>query len=276
MDTILNEKMLRKVQLRQLEVLKEVDRICKKNNIQYFLVGGTLLGAVRHGGFIPWDDDLDIGMERKEYDKFIEICSSQLDKKYFLQTQETDDNYWLPFAKIKINNTIFEEKCTQQVEMHKGIYIDIFPYDNIANLNMKNIGLISNIINLLTTSMGYRNKVVYIDKISTKIVIKLINILNKKTIIRIQTWIMKKDNHKQSKYITNFGSNYGYKKQTVKKEIYFPLKYIRFEDNEYPIPNNYEILLSRIYGDYKKLPPLEKRNSGHHIIHVDLGKDTEN
>ena len=127
----MNNKKLRKVQMVEVEILDEIDRICKKNNIKYFLVGGTLLGAVRHGGFIPWDDDIDLGMLREDYEKFIDICinSDELDKKYFMHSDETDSDYWLPFIKIRKNNTTFDEKVIKNCDTHKGIYVDIFPMD---------------------------------------------------------------------------------------------------------------------------------------------------
>ena len=124
---------LRKVQLVQLEIAKEIKAICERNNIEFFLESGTLLGAVRHGGFIPWDDDLDLGMTRSNYNKFIECASKELDNKYFLQTVDTDENYPLAFCKIRKNNTIYMEKAHEHTSFHNGIFVDVFPYDNIPD-----------------------------------------------------------------------------------------------------------------------------------------------
>ena len=108
----MDDKTLRKLQLTELDILIEIDKICKENNIQYFLIGGTLLGAVRHKGFIPWDDDIDVGMIRSDYEKFIDLCLNKnvLGEKYFLHCNESDENYFIPFVKVKKNNTTFAEE----------------------------------------------------------------------------------------------------------------------------------------------------------------------
>ena len=120
---------LRKV---QLEALLEVDRICKKFGITYQLFSGTLLGAIRHKGFIPWDDDIDICMLRNDYDRFIEVCKTELDTTYFLQNYETDKNFIHNITRIRKNNTIALQSACAELDMHHGIFIDIFPMDNIV------------------------------------------------------------------------------------------------------------------------------------------------
>lgn len=125
----MKRELLRKVQIEQLELAKEIKRVCEILNIPYFLDAGTLLGAIRHEGFIPWDDDLDMGMLRSAYDKFLKEAPAVLGEEYFLQTWHSDLNYGLPFAKLRKNNTVYKEEAAQNSGAHCGFYVDIFPYD---------------------------------------------------------------------------------------------------------------------------------------------------
>lgn len=132
---------LRKAQLLMLKILKEVHRICEKNGIHYFLSDGTLIGAIRHNGFIPWDDDLDIGMLRADYEKFKAAVQTELAEEFIFQSVETDNGCALPFAKVMLKNTKWLEAATKSKKTRKdmqGIYIDVFPYDKIpADLNIQ-------------------------------------------------------------------------------------------------------------------------------------------
>jgi len=113
----------------ELDIFKAFLKVCKENDLRYFLAGGTLLGAVRHKGFIPWDDDMDVLMPRKDYDRFLEIGQSLLPPEYFLQTRQTDREYPCNFAKIRDSRTTFVEKSLKDRVINHGVYIDIFPLD---------------------------------------------------------------------------------------------------------------------------------------------------
>lgn len=127
----MDNETLRKLQLVELEIANEIKRVCVENNIKYFLESGTLLGAVRHGGFIPWDDDMDIGMMRDEYEKFLKIAPEKLSSEFILQTWKNEKDYSLTFAKVRKLDTIFLEYEFKDSSMHNGIWVDIFPYDSV-------------------------------------------------------------------------------------------------------------------------------------------------
>ena len=126
----MDSKTLRQLQLVELKILLEIKRICELANINYFLIGGTLLGAVRHGGFIPWDDDIDIGMLRDDYNRFLDVFPQLSNKEYTLGTYNTDRGHVFSFGKIRLNGTQFREPRNEHILDNQGIYVDIFPYDN--------------------------------------------------------------------------------------------------------------------------------------------------
>lgn len=117
----------------QLELFVELDRICQKHNIKYFAGGGTMLGAVRHKGYIPWDDDIDINMFRKDYDKFCEVATTELKHPYFLQTPMTDIDFASYHVKLRNSNTTCTTKYDTMFKYNQGVFIDIFPYDYIPD-----------------------------------------------------------------------------------------------------------------------------------------------
>ncbi len=130
----LSKENLKRLQKVEFELLSEVDRICRKNNIQYTLYAGTLLGAVRHKGFIPWDDDADIAFLPEEYDKFFEACKRDLDKKkFFLQDYRTDEHYRWGYAKMRRNDSAFIREGQEHMKYHNGICIDLFILYNHSN-----------------------------------------------------------------------------------------------------------------------------------------------
>ncbi len=127
----MKQEMLRKLQMTELEILKDFDKICKKYGLTYFLEGGTLLGALRHQGFIPWDDDIDLIMPRKDYQELLKLYRKGLLKGYFFQCIETDPNYWNFFGKFRKEGTIFVTEEEKDIDSHQGIFVDIFPIDLI-------------------------------------------------------------------------------------------------------------------------------------------------
>ena len=128
----LDAETLRKVQLTELDILLEIDRICRKNGIVYVIIAGTMLGAVRHGGFIPWDDDADVGLLREEYEKFREACARDLNtEKYIFQDHRNTPGYRWGYGKIRRKDTLFLREYQEHMPYHQGIFVDVFPLDAV-------------------------------------------------------------------------------------------------------------------------------------------------
>jgi lipopolysaccharide cholinephosphotransferase len=251
---------LRKLQLIELKILLELKHICEKNNIKYFLMGGTLLGAVRHHGFIPWDDDIDVGMIRSEYSKFITICESELSEQYFLQTFETDKTYVNSFAKIRLNGTKYLEPNSSDELHHQGIFIDIFPFDKIPS---KFLSKKIHILKLLAyTRMGMITHGYRIPK-STTLKEKIFNlsiqyiskVFSKPKIILLRENLFQKFNKKDTDQYIN-SSLYCYP-----IEIFDHFSELEFEGIKLPVPAGYVKYLECAYGDFMRLPPENKRIS---------------
>jgi lipopolysaccharide cholinephosphotransferase len=269
---------LEKIHQIQLEMALEVKRICKKHNIKYIIIAGTLLGAVRHKGFIPWDDDLDIGMVRSEYERFIEICKKELKDGYFLQTWESDSGFASPIAKIRKNGTRFVEKNSSAASLHKGIYIDIFPFDNIPTGRLKQ--LIQNsstyiLKRMLLIRMNYKvwqdNE--FVKSILYKALKVLSSILSVNQIKKILNKNMTAHNNHYSEKVVTFGGSYGYKKESIKKEWLDNLKEIDFENEKLSAPANYIEYLTYFYGDFMTPPPENKRFNRHNIIDISFEEE---
>jgi len=276
----MNKEILRKVQLVQLEIAKEIKRVCENNNINYFLDSGTLLGAVRHQGFIPWDDDLDIGMLRNDYEKFLKIATKALKEDYFLQTWDTDKNYPLAFAKIRKKGTIYIERVAEMSKAENGIYVDIFPYDVFPNKKIQKIkqGLFIEIYRrIMLIKLKYypwTAKITFFNKIKTFIAylpIFLISIfVNKEKIKQKYTSVMTKHNNEKTDFLYEQAGASRYGKWIIPTKCFNSFINLPFEDTIFSCPNNFKKYLNTAYGNYMQLPPIEQRENRHNIIKIKL------
>ncbi|AQY49756.1 LPS biosynthesis protein [Listeria weihenstephanensis FSL R9-0317] len=247
----------------ELSILLDVTMLCDKHDLTYYLIGGTLLGAIRHEGFIPWDDDIDIAMPRKDFEAFQQIAKYELPESLFLHYGTTDPEYYLPIIKIKKNGTIFEEQSASPNVKHQGVFIDIFPLDNAK----KNTGFLFHtkgwVLKQLRSFLFLKmNEKTTIHKVAPwkKAVLRMTKSLPSSTLFDILTNLMQSDHDESTPFYVNYGSQYGYKKQTMPKTIYNPTATAKFEGYTFWIPAETRQWLERIYGDnYMELPPIEKR-----------------
>lgn len=248
----------------QLGILKHVDTFCKDNGIKYFLSGGSMIGAVRHHGYIPWDDDIDLMLLREDYDRLISLYTEKDNSDYKLHHFKLEDNYLKPFVKIDNSKTVLEEYTEEPIEM--GVNIDIFPIDIVPNDKSKQkkmykrFQLLKALIDLKTVKRSnsrawYKNLVFSISHF-------LLRPLPMKTLI----YALDKNASKYKGIESDFCGvavwGYGSKEINQRKNWEEVLE-VDFEDTKAPIPAGYDNYLTCVYGNYMQLPPEEKRVSEH-------------
>lgn len=237
---------LRRAQLRMLNILLEVDKILRQHHIDYWLDGGTLLGAVRHGGFIPWDDDVDISIRRQDYQRVREILIKELPKNLVFQDRSTEKYYPFVIGKVRDRNScLYEEKYTERVK-EKGIYIDIIPMEEVVSPCVKE-----------KVDYLYRHCFWGIHNYNNRKIEKVIGYLAYLPIATVvalcRFWTKIFPTHK-------WADTYGWviSHQFDEKDI-FPVKEVLFEGKAFYAPANVDRFLKAIYGDYMQIPPENKR-----------------
>jgi lipopolysaccharide cholinephosphotransferase len=266
---------LREIQLFELKMLKDVAKVCEENDIQYFLSSGTLLGAVRHGGFIPWDDDIDVYMPLPDYRKFLKIGQKLLDESYgniyFVQNYRTEKNYHEMWTQIRTNNTTSMPVSCKKYDIHFGMCLDIFPLVGCSNdlkkqekqkkaLQLNRLLLADKYIIAVNQPMTWKMKVLY-------------------TIPRsIRRWICKLN---ERRFMLDLDSHdyavtVWYKIPAVyPKDVFSKTIRIKFEDDEFDTMIEYDQYLTILYGDYMKLPD-EKDRGTHELTLGNIIVDLEN
>ena len=235
--------LLRRQQMRMLDILTEVDRICKKHHIDYWLSSGTLIGAMRHKGFIPWDDDLDIEMMRSDYLRLMEVLPKELPDWLALQNHETDPAYFFYYAKVRDRRSkMLEQNAYDRRWQEKGIYIDIFPMERHPIWLHK----------LTEKAVGHMYKVWRTSTDDDKAIRQVRRIFDANRrlfpLLRLFCRLL------PGKTITS-GMGIPFHNPRYAKDI-FPLTEAEFEGRKFPVPHDADSLLRRLYGDYMQLPDL--------------------
>ena len=254
----------------ELYILKHIDYVCKKNNLRYYLVGGTLLGAVRHKGFIPWDDDIDIAMSRRD----LMILADNLDRSKYQIHMPTEEGYYYNYAKVVDINTTVAERGYRGIP-GMGVWVDIFIIEDLkgdleaAKKAFKELDSIRQKINVYATKPVIRKNVVSFIKSAI-----LYYGLDIKQLPELQKEYIDKALYLSGdgQYIYFTGGAYG-EKDIFPRELFESVHYLQFEDQEFMVPCGYDKYLRGLYNDYMKLPPRNMRKTRHSFIAYENRKE---
>ena len=241
-----------------LELACYFDGFCKENDIQYYLMGGTALGAIRHSGFIPWDDDFDVFMDRDNYIKFLRIAQKNLDTDNFYLQMEASKEFPLYFSKIRMNNTTFIEKDVVDRDMHHGIYIDIMCLNEASNSIF--VRYVQYLCARLLSAHALSKRGYITDSIYKKVILFLLRYFLPNFTINILLSVVRGFNNKNKNLIGHFFGRAPFKRTTFKKSLLGKARYIKFSSLYLPVPQYVEEYLKVRYGDrFMQLPSEEEK-----------------
>lgn len=263
------------LQSRLLEMLKWFDEFCRENKLRYYSVGGTLLGSVRHGGFIPWDDDVDIAMPREDYNKLAMLMGEKIFGHYVLETQNSKrEDYCYPYCKLyDVNTTLIENYRNPLI---RGIFLDIFPLDGVGmnketglswykKINRRYSFYLTRVVAIRESRGKFKNFIIRVSQMIPQIFI------NNAKLRKELDMLCQKYSFSNSEWGGNLLGNWGMKEIVPLKMFGNPTPY-QFEDMLLCGPEDFDGYLSCIYGDWRKLPPIEKQVSHHDFLKLDLEK----
>lgn len=235
--------MLRRQQMRMLDILLHVDKFCKEHNIRYWLSSGTLLGAVRHGGFIPWDDDVDIEMMREDYIRFEQLYEG--DEDHVLHTHKNDLHYIMPYAKVRDRHSVVEEHSGGENFKYKGVFIDIFALEYTHKF-----------VNHQMHMKLRRIRKFESRHQPSKVVEKIISWRKRYAFATIKAWRAISGLFPGQQLRHTLGT-WCYRKARYEADL-FPLSTVQFEGYSFPAPHDSDAYLRKIYGDYMQIPEVKE------------------
>ena len=252
------------LQNKEYEILCDFKRLCDRYNLKYYLSDGTLLGAVRHKGFIPWDDDIDVAMPYSDYCLFLNVAQQELGEKYFVQNQETEINFPSPFTKIRLNTSVFLDSSFMDWHINHGVWIDIFPIVRTTTHRYKIVKIILKFCKILQMDdLIDSNRKAFFDIYGIKI--HALKAFYKIFPLKMRQEIHKKllkliCNHKRGdKCFEMYGSN----SKLFPCDLFIGSMELEFNGGMFSVPPQYSKYLEISYGDYMTLPPVEKRVTHH-------------
>ncbi len=265
---------MNELQQRELQIFKAFSEVCKKLGLKYFLVCGSALGAVKYNGFIPWDDDMDVGLPRKDYELFCEKAQSLLPKYYFVQTYKTDKNLPYLYCKIRDSRTTYIEKSVSNLDINHGVYIDVFPLDGYPRKkkDIRELEIKKKILKLKIFCAYAKNPEASVKSKLLRILGRILG-LHKKTQKNIEklNLLLSRWSIEDSDLICNHG-NWQRELEYSPKDHYGEGLGVKFEGVDVRVPEKFDEYLTRKYGDWRAELPAEEQ-AGHHYYQVcDLTK----
>ncbi len=272
----MERNVLERVQPILLDMVREISRVCEENGLHYFLYRGTLLGSVRHQGFIPWDDDMDVAMPRADYEKFCRIAPEKLSSQYCFQNWHTDRDYAHPFGKVRKKGTVYvEAKCARLPE--NGFYVDIYPLDfgpedsgQLHQLNRKLVHLYRmKLMKCRYTPWQEEERTIWKKRLGYLVYQAAACFVS-------QEWLVKQY---EKIVLAQPESSVYYEQSALPREKVFKRSWcdrvvtLPFEDTRFPCPEHYDAFLTSLYGDYMVLPPADKRENRHQIMELSFGEE---
>lgn len=250
----------------QIAILVSIHEFCEQQGLRYSLCFGTLLGAVRHKGFIPWDDDIDIMMPRPDYEKF-RATYPGFNPHYSVQSYHIDDSYWFNFVKVYDNRTLFIESAARN-----GVYVDVFPVDGFPEKQQERDSILNSVSLLLNRDLRWATKEYKVKTQRKDFILHYLKYLSRSLLVGSRQHTIKKiddlflSNSFDSSYLAGVFF-FGRMLAIMPRSLYEQYKLIQFEGNLLYCINDTHQYLKSLYGDYMQLPPLEKR-VGRHNIHA--------
>lgn len=242
----------------ELEMLVEFNRICRKYNIKYSIDGGTLLGAVRHGGFIPWDDDADVIMNRREYEKFISVVDKEIDgEKFYFQDMNRTPGYRWGYGKMRRKGTEFIRYNQEYMPYDQGVFMDIFVCDNVPNNYL--LRCLCNFHSFLYRKVFYSVVGIHSTKGIVRIIYTMLSMIPEEFLKHRYSKYIEFRNRRNGNWVKCLTFPACNRKYGYKREWYEDTMEIKFEGVTLMACKKYDEYLRFLYGDYMQLPPIEKR-----------------
>lgn len=271
-----DDETLRKMQLMELDILKDVDRVCREHGIEYFLDSGSALGAARHNGFIPWDDDIDIGMMRDDYDKFLSIGSEALGDRFVLSEPATNANHSAMFAKVWLKGTKFYTTETLDAGVHQGVGIDVLPYDvlsedeAVARKQQRSCDLLQKLLYLYHSKnvvVPHKGILGSLERAACVVAHGFLRVFSshEHLVERFEKAALAGADHPGTISTCMPYVSVG----TYPTSALVPVVYHEFEDGQFPVPAKLEGYLEIMFGNWRELPPVGERRQ-HAPVELDL------